>query len=92
MLSDPRATFTPLLGTFTCPDDAVYAFYWTIQAVEGRVAAMLVKDGEDVKYGPLTSELPAGESGGSSSMAAILRCRRGSPMWLRAAAAGQHGV
>ena len=35
ILIDNGDDFTPLLGTFTCPDNGIYAFFWTIGASEG---------------------------------------------------------
>ena len=83
IILDSGDNFVPLLGTFQCPDDDIYVFYWTISAPYGRVATSLVKQGKTVKYGPLTSEIP-GNFSGTSSMSSILQCTENEMVWLKA--------
>ena len=83
ILVDSSDSFVPLLGTFLCPDDDVYSFYWSIHVPQGGVSAVLVQQGETVKVGPLTSEMP-GKFSGTSSMSTILQCTEGSMVWLKA--------
>ena len=83
VLIDTGSNIIPLLGVFDCPDDSWYLFMWSIHAPEVRLIATLVKNGEDIKYGPVTSEIDGSHSG-SSSMASLLQCTAGVKVWLKA--------
>jgi hypothetical protein len=82
VIIDEGENFIPLLGAYRVPEPGVYAFYWSVDAPEGRVQTVLVKNGEAQKYGPLTQEIP-GSFSGTSSMSAVVECDQDDFVWVK---------
>ena len=82
VIIDEGENFIPLLGAYRVPEPGVYAFYWSVDAPEGRVQTVLVKNGEAQKYGPLTADI-TGSFSGTSSMSAVVECEEDDFVWVK---------
>ena len=61
-------------GQFGCPDDSVFMFVWSLKS-NIKSSAFLSMGGAQIKEGPQTKYLSAGDSNGNSEMCALVQCR-----------------
>ena len=93
--------YNPADGRFTCPDEALYLFSWSVSTdkeSKGREAeTRLMMSGTwgaatEVKTGPKTSQPSAGIWTDSASTQAIVRCIKGKTVYVQAVVVGDAWV
>ena len=75
-------------GVFTCADDGVYVFYWSLlrspdSASERCTSSLQMGDNQMVKYGPMSdvNRFEGSGFGGTALMSTVLQCQQDSPVY-----------
>ena len=80
--------YNPNTGTFTCPDNRIYLFQWSLLFRLGGGEVQLMRNEEPVKEGPKTpmstlDGVLGWARSGTSSTQAVVQCVQNTEIWVR---------